>query len=198
MITSLHKMTKTATPTSFHIFLDSISPRIQRIYTQNIDSLENRFATLASKVPLPPKAPWPKTIQLHGDVHFAVCSKCHWVGPLDPAQLSSPEEMGCKECQVADDVRQVVGKRVLGVGIIRPRVVLYNETNPDAVPCIITVMADNCRTRLELYQMRISDQDHRPICSLSSAQVSKSPVQSESPAKPSMPSTIVPAEKQSG
>src|SRR5271154_5458307 len=103
MITSLHKMTKTATPTSFHVFLDSISPRIQRIYTQNIDSLENRFATLATKAPLPVKAPWPKTIQLHGDVHFAVCSKCHWVGPLDPAQLSAPEEMGCKECQVADD-----------------------------------------------------------------------------------------------
>jgi len=133
MITSLHKMTKNASPTSFHAFLDSISPRIQRIYTQNIDSLENRFATLATKVPLPLKGPWPKTVQLHGDVHFAVCSKCHWVGPLDPAQLSSAEEMGCKECEVADGVRQVVGKRCQGVGIIRPRVVLYNETNPDAV-----------------------------------------------------------------
>lgn len=140
MITSLHKMTKNAGPTSFHAFLDSISPRIQRIYTQNIDSLENRFATLATKVPLPLKGPWPKTIQLHGDVHFAVCSKCHWVGPLDPLQLSSAEEMGCKECEVADGVRQVVGKRCQGVGIIRPRVVLYNETNPDAVPPAIVML----------------------------------------------------------
>jgi NAD+-dependent protein deacetylase SIR2 len=126
-------MTTEAVPTAFHSFLDKLSPRLVRLYTQNIDSLENRFATLSTKVPLPLKAPWPKTIQLHGDLRYAVCSKCRWVGSLDPAQLSSTEEMGCMECRVADDVRQVVGKRCQGVGMIRPRVVLYNEPNPDAV-----------------------------------------------------------------
>ena len=130
-------MTTAAVPTSFHAFLDQISPRIQRVYTQNIDSLENRFSSLSTKIPLPLKAPWPKTIQLHGDLRYAVCSKCGWIGSLEPSQLSSTSEMGCMECRVADDVRQVVGKRCQGVGIIRPRVVLYNELNPDAVPSLL-------------------------------------------------------------
>ena len=141
MISSLHTMTTAANPTPFHIFLDKISPRLQRVYTQNIDSLENRFAMLSTKVPLPLKAPWPKTIQLHGDLSYAVCSKCRWVGTLDPSQLSSTSEMGCMECRVADDVRQVVGKRCQGVGIIRPRVVLYNEPNPDAVHSLYSTVS---------------------------------------------------------
>ena len=136
MISELHKLTTTAEPTSFHSFLDKISSRLVRLYTQNIDSLENRFESLATQVPLPPKAPWPKTIQLHGDLKYAVCSKCHWVGKLDPSQLAPGGEMGCMECREADDVRQVVGKRPQGIGIIRPRVVLYHEPNPDAVPSI--------------------------------------------------------------
>jgi NAD+-dependent protein deacetylase SIR2 len=133
MIRLLHTMTAAANPTAFHSFLDKISSRIMRVYTQNIDSLENRFESLSTMVPLPSKAPWPKTIQLHGDLNYAVCSKCLWVGHLDPDLLSSNAEMGCMECRIADDVRQVVGKRCQGVGIIRPRVVLYNESNPDAV-----------------------------------------------------------------
>jgi NAD+-dependent protein deacetylase SIR2 len=126
-------MTAAANPTAFHSFLDKMSSRIMRMYTQNIDSLENRFESLATNVPLPSKGPWPKTIQLHGDLNYAVCSKCRWVGRLEPELLSSNSEMGCMECRIADDVRQIVGKRCQGVGIIRPRVVLYNESNPDAV-----------------------------------------------------------------
>jgi NAD+-dependent protein deacetylase SIR2 len=133
MIQSLHAITSEAKPTPFHSFLDQISPRLLRLYTQNIDSLENRFPSLSTLVPLPQKGPWPKTIQLHGDLKHATCSKCHWIGALDPDELSSTGETGCKECQVADDVRQVVGKRCQGVGMIRPRVVLYHEPNPDAV-----------------------------------------------------------------
>jgi NAD+-dependent protein deacetylase SIR2 len=133
MIRSLHSITSNANPTSFHSFLDQISSRILRLYTQNIDSLENRFESLSTKVPLASKGPWPKTIQLHGDLSYATCSKCRWVGHLDPTLLSSAAEMGCMECREADGVRQVVGKRCQGVGMIRPRVVLYNETNPDAV-----------------------------------------------------------------
>jgi NAD+-dependent protein deacetylase SIR2 len=133
MISTLHSLTTAAKPSSFHCFLDKISPRLLRIYTQNIDSLENRFASLSTTVPLPSKAPWPKTIQLHGDLTHAVCSKCHWIGPLDPNQLLSGTETGCTECREADNVREIVGKRCQGVGIIRPRVVLYHEPNPDAV-----------------------------------------------------------------
>ena len=158
MISSLHELTTAAKPTAFHTFLDQISPRLLRLYTQNIDSLENRFESLSTSVPLPTKSPWPKTIQLHGDLNYAACFKCRWVGLLDPEQLSPGAEMGCGECRVADDVRRVVGKRCQGVGIIRPRVVLYNEPNPDAVyssHCEI-----NNRMPLELYRTQIFAHDH--------------------------------------
>jgi NAD+-dependent protein deacetylase SIR2 len=161
MIQSLHTLTSDANPTSFHHFLDKISPRLLRLYTQNIDSLENRFPSLSTIVPLPQKSPWPKTIQLHGDLNFASCSKCHWIGSLDPCQLSSNGEAGCQECKVADDVRQVVGKRCLGVGMIRPRVVLYNEPNPDAVCHFWN--ETKCRMLLELCQMQTFDRDRRRI-----------------------------------
>jgi len=158
MISSLHELTTAAKPTTFHTFLDQISPRLLRLYTQNIDSLENRFESLRTNVPLPIKSPWPKTIQLHGDLNYAACFKCRWVGRLNPEQLSPGAEMGCGECRVADDVRQVVGKRCQGVGIIRPRVVLYNEPNPDAVSS--SFLKANIRMRSVLYRMRISAHDH--------------------------------------
>src|SRR5262245_2977653 len=99
MIESLHALTTQATPTPFHSFLDKISPRLQRLYTQNIDSLENRFPALSTTVPLQQKAPWPKTIQLHGDLNHAACSKCHWIGSLSPSRLVSSEQMACIECR---------------------------------------------------------------------------------------------------
>lgn len=166
MISELHKLTTTAEPTSFHSFLDKLSPRLVRLYTQNIDSLENRFESLATQVPLPPKASWPKTVQLHGDLKYAVCSKCHWVGILDPSQLAPGGEMGCMECREADDVRQVVGKRPQGIGIIRPRVVLYNEPNPDAVCSLIYTRA-NDRMLLAQYLMQTFALDLHRISSSS-------------------------------
>lgn len=161
MISSLLELTTEAKPTAFHTFLDQISSRLLRLYTQNIDSLENRFESLRANVPLPMKSPWPKTIQLHGDLNYATCFKCQWVGRLDPEQLAPGAEMGCVDCRVADDVRQVVGKRCQGVGIIRPRVVLYNEPNPDAV-CPSRHGA-NDRMRLGLCQMRTYERDLRLI-----------------------------------
>lgn len=38
----------------------------------------------------------------------------------------------CPECIELDDVRQVAGKRSQGVGKLRPKIVLYNEPNPDS------------------------------------------------------------------
>ena len=38
----------------------------------------------------------------------------------------------CPECKEIESVRSVAGKRPQGIGRLRPRVVLYNEFNPDA------------------------------------------------------------------
>jgi NAD-dependent histone deacetylase SIR2 len=134
-VKDLHKLCNTASPTRFHEYLNSISNegRLARLYTQNIDCLDTKLPGLNTKTPL--ERPWPKTVQLHGTINTMVCSKCHWTSPLQP-DLFDTEEVGqvpdCPECLELDNVRKIAGKRTQGVGKLRPRIVLYNEGNPDA------------------------------------------------------------------
>ncbi|KAA8910658.1 hypothetical protein TRICI_004077 [Trichomonascus ciferrii] len=134
-VKDLHKLCNSASPTRFHEYLNEISNegRLARLYTQNIDCLDTRLSGLSTKIPL--ERPWPKTVQLHGTINTMVCSKCHWTLPLQP-DLFDTEEVGqvpdCPECLELDGVRKVAGKRTQGVGKLRPRIVLYNEGNPDA------------------------------------------------------------------
>ena len=60
-----------------------------------------------------------------------VCFKCHEVTDLDAAQFSGPSLPPCPSCTEDDKIRQFAGKRSHGIGRLRPRMVLYNEHNPD-------------------------------------------------------------------
>lgn len=133
-VRDLHKLVSDAQPTPFHQYLDQISStgRLVRLYTQNIDCLDTDLPNLGTSVPLPSKAPYPKTIQLHGALNVMACSKCQWMGELKPDVFASGEVPDCPECVELDTVRQVAGKRSQGIGKLRPRIVLYNEANPDA------------------------------------------------------------------
>lgn len=61
-----------------------------------------------------------------------VCSKCGWLAAFNATLFRGSEPPDCTECEEMDTVRGVAGKRALGVGKLRPRIVLYNEFNPDA------------------------------------------------------------------
>ena len=134
MVRNLHEKTSDATPTDFHHLLASLAEegRLLRLYSQNVDCIDTRLEPLKTSVPLAPKGPWPKTVQLHGGLEKMNCSRCNFVGQFEPEKFNGATPPECGECTEMETVREIAGKRCLGVGRLRPRIVLYNEFNPEA------------------------------------------------------------------
>lgn len=134
MVRDLAQLTRNAKPTPFHHMLASIAEegRLLRLYSQNVDCIETSMKPLETSVPLNCKGPWPKTIQLHGGLEKMVCTKCGHLAPFDASLFEGPEPPPCRVCTEDDLVRTAhAGKRSHGIGRMRPRIVLYNEYNPD-------------------------------------------------------------------
>lgn len=133
MVRELSHLTQNAKPTPFHHMLATLAEegRLLRLYTQNVDGIDTALQPLATTVPLNKKGPWPKTIQLHGGLDKMVCSKCGHLSDFNGALFEGPEPPSCTECEVTDGVRIAGGLRSHGIGRLRPRMVLYNEFNPD-------------------------------------------------------------------
>jgi NAD-dependent histone deacetylase SIR2 len=149
MIRNLATATKTAEPTPFHHLLATLAQegRLLRLYTQNVDGIDTSLPPLASQIPLPKKGPWPKTVQLHGTLEHMTCTKCHHISEFNPDLFDGPSPPACQHCEETDGIRtQHAGKRSHGVGVLRPRMVLYNEHNPDDEAIGSVVKAD-MRTR---------------------------------------------------
>lgn len=135
-------------PTKFHEMLARLGKesRLKRLYTQNIDGLETSMKPLETEVPLSVKGRWPVTIQLHGSIQKMVCQKCRFLCELNPSRFCEADPPECDECAVKDEVRQTTGQRSHGIGRMRPRIVLYNEHNPDE-EAITSVMNADVRSR---------------------------------------------------
>jgi len=149
MIRTMHKSTKTASPTPFHHLLARLSHegRLLRLYTQNVDGIDTSLPPLATQIPLPRKGPWPKTVQLHGGLDKMTCTKCHEITDFVPEEFDGPIPPECPECAARDFARtEVAGKRSHGIGRLRPRMVLYHEHNPDD-EAIGSVTRADLRTR---------------------------------------------------
>lgn len=133
MVRSLSEKTKSAEPTAFHHLLATLAQegRLLRLYSQNVDGIDTSLPPLQTQIPLPKKGPWPKTIQLHGGLDKMVCTKCHTLSEFDAGLFNGPVPPACSNCEENDAVRQVAEKRSHGIGRLRPRMVLYNEFNPD-------------------------------------------------------------------
>lgn len=133
MVRTLSHHTKSAQPTAFHHLLATLAQegRLMRLYTQNVDGIDTSLAPLSTQVPLPKKGPWPRTVQVHGGLDYMVCSKCHSLSPFDAEMFNGPTPPPCPSCVETDQVRQFADKRSHGIGRLRPRMVLYNEHNPD-------------------------------------------------------------------
>lgn len=113
-----------------------------RLYTQNVDGIESSLPPLATEVPLDPKAPWPRTIQLHGGLEKMMCHKCQHTSDLQPELFEGAVPPECSRCAEVDNQRIKCGQRSRGVGRLRPRIVLYNESNPDEEAIGSVVMSD--------------------------------------------------------
>ena len=136
MVVAMASQVSAASPTSFHMLLSHLakSGKLLRLYTQNIDYLDSRLSDLSTHIPLTGAHPFPRTVQLHGTLSHMHCTKCHYLELLN-AQLftdSCEEAPVCPECDEMEAVRKVAGKRKVGVGRLRPRIVLYNEMHPDS------------------------------------------------------------------
>lgn len=162
-------LTAEAKPTPVHHFIRTLDDqgRLQRVYTQNIDSLEAQCgmncdlptapiktrAKAAKKEPTgrfhcptpppsqQPEAPTPtkkvdglpKVVQLHGSLHQVKCLLCHEQSPCTAEHITAfkkAEMMDCQTCLTVSEAREAAGKRALGVGQIRPNIILYNEHHP--------------------------------------------------------------------
>ncbi|KAE8549528.1 hypothetical protein TMatcc_000539 [Talaromyces marneffei ATCC 18224] len=148
MVRTLSKEAADTKPTAFHHMLARMAKdnRLSRLYTQNIDCIETSLQPLITQVPLPPKAPWPTCIQLHGSLDKMVCQKCRHLAEFDPNLFDGPEAPACPACTETDELRTTTGQRSHGVGKMRPRIVLYNEHNPDE-EAIAAVMNSDIRSR---------------------------------------------------
>ncbi|KAK8126438.1 uncharacterized protein PG998_002197 [Apiospora kogelbergensis] len=145
MVRELAQKTKTARPTPFHHMLATMAEegRLLRLYSQNVDGIDTAMKPLATQIPLPEKGPWPKTVQLHGGLEQMICSKCNSTSPFDGSLFHGPEPPPCKSCEEMDNIRtSYAGKRSHGIGKLRPRMVLYNEYNPDEEAIANVVKAD--------------------------------------------------------
>lgn len=134
MVREMSTMVKDAKPTPFHEMLATLASegRLMRLYTQNVDGLDTSLPPLATSLPLESKGPWPRTIQLHGSLENMVCSKCNVLKPFDASLFEGADPPPCEVCMAHDEVRtEQAGKRSHGIGRLRPRMVLYNEYNPD-------------------------------------------------------------------
>ncbi|MCJ1384272.1 hypothetical protein MMC17_007388 [Xylographa soralifera] len=149
MVRSLSHLVSAAEPTAFHQMLSTLGHegRLLRLYTQNVDGIDVALPSLETSVPLSTKGPWPRTVQLHGGLEKMVCSKCSHLSNFEPLLFDGPEPPLCKVCIETDKVRtDHAGKRSHGIGKLRPRIVLYNEHNPDE-EAIGAVVGSDLRSR---------------------------------------------------
>ncbi|KAI5284293.1 hypothetical protein KEM54_001454 [Ascosphaera aggregata] len=142
MVRKLSSMASNAAPTLFHHLMARLAKegRLLRLYTQNVDGIETSLPPLRTEVPLNTRAPWPRTIQLHGGLEKMVCQKCRHTSPFEPDLFSGPTPPSCDRCKTIENDRSSAGQRSRGIGRLRPRIVLYNESNPDeeAIGSVVT------------------------------------------------------------
>lgn len=140
MIEKLYNLSTVSKPSPFHLMINDISKqnRLLRLYTQNIDCLETQLPNLQTETPLTfNKSRIPKTVQLHGNIKLLNCSKCNYITELNEKYFSNSTVgqnrliKSCPSCEELNLVRKIAGKRIQTNGILRPRIVLYNEFHPD-------------------------------------------------------------------
>lgn len=149
MVRELSHLTKSAEPTVFHHMLATLAAenRLLRLYSQNVDGIDTRMTPLSTNTPLNAKGPWPRTIQLHGGLDKMVCSRCGQLEAFAGSLFEGPDPPPCNACAEEDIARtQFANKRSRGIGRMRPRMVLYNEHNPDD-EAIGAVASADLRTR---------------------------------------------------
>jgi NAD-dependent histone deacetylase SIR2 len=127
-----------ATPTAFHWMLNHLARRGDniRIYTQNIDGLENRCPWLSSQIP-PGIDRETVVVPLHGSLRAIGCSLCNFTSEMQISLFRGGTLPDCPECpkrtpfQHPDRTRPNLRRKATIIGTLRPLILLY-DSPPDA------------------------------------------------------------------
>ncbi|KNE57160.1 hypothetical protein AMAG_18009 [Allomyces macrogynus ATCC 38327] len=125
-----------ASPTPTHEWLAALESRgsLLRCYSQNIDDLEPRAGLAADSL-----------VQVHGTLSRVRCVVCHRTAPHSD-EVATEFQQGnappCVACETEAEAREKAGKRARAIGVVRPDVVLYNETHPAGDEIAERVAAD--------------------------------------------------------
>lgn len=136
---ALRNCIEKATPTETHKFIHFLKrkKKLLRCYTQNIDNLEGKVQQADTPFQLSlgvnPKQR-PDVVQLHGDIDKLRCMQCSqeydWF-PEAQVLCDEGDPPACPACLRCQEERVEAGKRSIGVGSLRPNIVLYGEEHPN-------------------------------------------------------------------
>ncbi|KAJ2711248.1 NAD-dependent deacetylase hst3 [Coemansia spiralis] len=76
-----------------------------------------------------------RAVQLHGNLDKVVCTICHTDYPFSEKmaeEFCEGTPPPCPRCKEIEVIRDIVGKRSVATGVLRPDIVLYNEAHPQA------------------------------------------------------------------
>jgi NAD-dependent histone deacetylase SIR2 len=125
-ISSLKKLCDSAIPNITHHFLMNF-PR-SRVYTQNIDGLEERAGMIFEKKDKT------KGIYLHGNMAYLICQYCGFRRKFleeDIIDFEEENEILCSECEKRREASIRMGQRKRPVGMMHPGIIHYQQMNPD-------------------------------------------------------------------
>lgn len=142
VISALVKQSEHASPTKFHHMLDMFAARgdNMRVYTQNIDDLENRLPHLSSDLRLAkgstttsPTNHYANVVQMHGTINQMCCTICQEVADMDLSLFDNgfPNCPFCMEKHLQPQLQRTRNHhprlQARSVGILRPHVLLYGD-----------------------------------------------------------------------
>nr|CAG8524713.1 8230_t:CDS:2 [Entrophospora candida] len=123
-----------ARPTPTHHFLKKLDDKkkLVRVYTQNIDNLEEVAGLATDSIVIKPSNCTTKAIQLHGTMKFLKCSACSEVYEFSKShceRFKEGESPSCPRCEQSEQKRRSAGKRSHKIGILKPNIVLYGDNH---------------------------------------------------------------------
>jgi len=125
-ISALKRLCDTAAPNPTHHFLANF-PR-SRLYTQNIDGLEERAGMVFSKKDTT------KGVYLHGNLACLACQYCGFKREFseeDMRVFEGGSEMACSECEERSRRSVGNGQRRRPIGVMHPGIIHYQQVHPE-------------------------------------------------------------------
>lgn len=123
MVCRMFTLTLQATPTLFHHLLDYLAwlGCVLRVYQQNIDGIDHHGMVPSLSA---------RTIMLHGSLDTAICQTCRHHYPFTPEKFQEAELPLCEHCENTQAERIRANLRSRGVGVLRPKILLYGDNSP--------------------------------------------------------------------